>query len=247
MQVRACPLDARSPALRSRIHVADEGTEMRPAGGVQAEGTSDGVGHGRRGNDLPPLFQPRVVVARHPGEQRHFLTAKARHAPDPAVGRKPGLLRADPGTSPPEKVRQLRIHILHTHSIPRLSAESASLPGPLSPTLSDAGTRIGSGDPGPAASGQEPAELQLGKVGADPDGAGVLKFPEQAFTCAAREGRVDVADRAPGGLVELYGADDGPRCRPAPQGPGRGSIRVRAPPTADLVCGCHGVLADVVG
>src|SRR3954447_7380672 len=116
---------------------------------------------------------------------------------------------------PSRAVRSSPCPVRHVRAVATRPAAVNSTPNKM-PTLSTHWCRLcrrkirssASGEPASSLAGQDAAELEFRKVCAHADGRVVLEFAEQPFADPLCELGIDVADRSPGGLVELYRADD---------------------------------------
>jgi hypothetical protein len=58
----------------------DEVVQVAALGLVEVQGTSDAVDDAVGDTGRVPALEPRVVVGRHAGQQRHLLASQTRHA-----------------------------------------------------------------------------------------------------------------------------------------------------------------------
>lgn len=64
----------------------NEVVQVSATGRIEVQGPGNGVEYPRRGNDPPALFEPGVVVGRHPGKQCDLFTAQSGDSANSPVG-----------------------------------------------------------------------------------------------------------------------------------------------------------------
>lgn len=88
-----------------------EGQQVISLGLVELQRRGQTVQDARGGAGQVASFHPDVVVDGYPGEQRHFLTSQAGHAPISSVCRQSGLVGRDAGALGPQEVADLRTQV----------------------------------------------------------------------------------------------------------------------------------------
>lgn len=107
----------RTPARSRKI------VQVPPLRIVQPQRSGERVKHLRRRAQRLSLLQSRVIGGAHPRQQRDFLAPQARHTPAVPVGRYPGILRTQLGSSRLQEITEGR-SLVHASSMCQIRARS---------------------------------------------------------------------------------------------------------------------------